>query len=136
MGRVQFVMFANAWLFVCNFHELSYLKGRQPVSSPFIKGIWGPGAQKPIKIRFSKFRCFSKIIKMDSNLTVTVHKAKDLRINQTPIPEPKDNEVLIRMDSVGICGSDVHFWQDGGFGELIVRTPTTMGHEGAGIVDR
>ena len=79
---------------------------------------------------------FQRIKKMTSNLTVTVHKAKDLRINQTPIPKPRDNEVLIRMDSVGICGSDVHFWQDGGFGELIVRTPTAMGHEGAGIVDR
>ena len=61
---------------------------------------------------------------MSENLTVTVHKAKDLRIDETPIPEPKDDEVLIKMDSVGICGSDVHFWQDGGFGELIVKTPT------------
>ena len=73
---------------------------------------------------------------MSENLTVTVHKAKDLRIDETPIPEPKDDEVLIKMDSVGICGSDVHFWQDGGFGELIVKTPTAMGHEGAGIVHR
>ena len=73
---------------------------------------------------------------MSDNLTVTVHKAKDLRIDKTAIPEPKDDEVLIKMDSVGICGSDVHFWQDGGFGELIVKTPTAMGHEGAGIVER
>ena len=73
---------------------------------------------------------------MSENLTVIVHKAKDLRIDETSIPEPKDDEVLIKMDSVGICGSDVHFWQDGGFGELIVKTPTAMGHEGAGIVHR
>ena len=73
---------------------------------------------------------------MAENLTVTVHKAKDLRIDRTAIPEPKEDEVLIKMDSVGICGSDVHFWQDGGFGELIVKTPTAMGHEGAGIVER
>lgn len=73
---------------------------------------------------------------MADNLTVTVHKAKDLRIDRTAVPEPKDNEVLIKMDSVGICGSDVHFWQDGEVGEHIVKTPTAMGHEGAGIVVR
>ena len=44
--------------------------------------------------------------------------------------------MLIRMDSVGICGSDVHYWTHGGIGAFILRSPMVIGHEGAGIVQR
>jgi L-iditol 2-dehydrogenase len=42
-------------------------------------------------------------------------------LEQRPIPEPSDDEVLLRMDSVGICGSDVHYWTHGAIGDFIVK---------------
>ena len=70
------------------------------------------------------------------NLTVTLHKVNDLRVELKPIPEPKDDEVLLKMDSVGICGSDVHYWMKGAIGDFVVKAPMIIGHEGAGIVER
>ena len=43
-------------------------------------------------------------------------------------------EVLLRMDKVGICGSDVHYWVNGRIGDFVVKAPMVLGHEAAGIV--
>ena len=40
------------------------------------------------------------------------------------------------MDSVGICGSDVHYWTHGAIGDFIVKAPMVIGHEAAGIVEK
>ena len=72
----------------------------------------------------------------DENLTVTLYKVDDLRVELKPIPDPKDDEVLLKMDSVGICGSDVHYWTKGFIGDFVVKAPMIIGHEGAGIVQR
>ena len=45
-------------------------------------------------------------------------------------------KVLLRMDSVGICGSDVHYWTHGAIGDFIVKAPMVLGHEAAGIVEK
>lgn len=45
----------------------------------------------------------------NDNLTAILHGVEDLRLEQIPIPEIKDDEVLLEMDCVGICGSDVHY---------------------------
>ncbi|XP_066492333.1 sorbitol dehydrogenase [Tiliqua scincoides] len=69
-----------------------------------------------------------------SNLSVVVHKAGELRLENRPIPEPGPNEVLLRMHSVGICGSDVHYWQHGRIGDFVVKNPMVLGHEASGTV--
>ena len=51
---------------------------------------------------------------------------------QRPIPQHKDDEVLLEMGSVGICGSDVHYWTWGRIGDFIVKDPMIVGHEGKG----
>lgn len=43
-------------------------------------------------------------------------------------------EVLLRMHSVGICGSDVHYWQHGRIGDFVVKDPMVLGHEASGTV--
>ena len=43
-------------------------------------------------------------------------------------------EVLLSMRSVGICGSDVHYWVAGRIGDFIVKEPMVMGHESSGVV--
>ncbi|XP_043276835.1 sorbitol dehydrogenase-like [Venturia canescens] len=68
------------------------------------------------------------------NLTAVLYGIEDLRLEQTPIEEPNDNEVLIRMSCVGICGSDVHYLVNGRIGDFIVREPMIVGHESSGVV--
>ena len=66
--------------------------------------------------------------------TLTVHGPKDLRIVDHPDPTPGDGEVLIRMEAGGICGSDLHYFHDGGFGTVRLKEPMILGHEVAGRV--
>nr|QBH74073.1 alcohol dehydrogenase [Liposcelis bostrychophila] len=68
------------------------------------------------------------------NLTAVLYKINDLRLEQRPIPIPKDDEVLLEMGCVGICGSDVHYLVNGRIGEFIVNEPMICGHEASGIV--
>jgi L-iditol 2-dehydrogenase len=61
------------------------------------------------------------------------------RIEMTtkPVPElQRTDEVLVRMKSVGVCGSDIHYFLNGRIGSQVVKYPFTIGHEGAGIVER
>ncbi|XP_056318817.1 sorbitol dehydrogenase [Danio aesculapii] len=68
------------------------------------------------------------------NLSVVLHAKGDLRLEQRPIPEPGPNDVLLQMHSVGICGSDVHYWQNGRIGDFVVKQPMILGHEASGRV--
>lgn len=57
-----------------------------------------------------------------------------LQVRQTEVPRPGRFEVLVRPTVVGLCGSDVHFWQHGHVGDLVVREPLILGHEVAGAI--
>lgn len=59
---------------------------------------------------------------------------RNLRVESIDIELPSDNEVLIRMGAGGICGSDLHYYNDGGFGPIQVKEPIILGHEVSGIV--
>ncbi|XP_076767191.1 sorbitol dehydrogenase [Xylocopa sonorina] len=68
------------------------------------------------------------------NLTAILYGINDIRLEQTPIEEPNDDEVLMQMGCVGICGSDVHYLVNGRIGDFVVRKPMIMGHEASGVV--
>ena len=51
-----------------------------------------------------------------------------------PIPVPKDDEVLGKLEYVGICGSDLHYYENGRIGDYIVKPPFVLGHEPGGTV--
>uniref|UniRef100_A0A8C4X1T8 Sorbitol dehydrogenase n=1 Tax=Eptatretus burgeri TaxID=7764 RepID=A0A8C4X1T8_EPTBU len=70
----------------------------------------------------------------EDNLSLVVHGAGVIRLENRSVPEPGRNEVLIKMHSVGICGSDVHFWQHGRIGDFVLRKPMVSGHEASGAV--
>ena len=53
---------------------------------------------------------------------------------ERPIPQPKDNEVLVKLEYVGICGSDLHFYEAGAIGGHVVKPPFVLGHEPGGTV--
>ncbi len=50
------------------------------------------------------------------------------------IPKVKDNEVLVKLEYVGICGSDLHYYENGRIGDYIVKPPFVLGHEPGGVV--
>lgn len=53
---------------------------------------------------------------------------------EKPVPQPKDNEVLVKLEYVGICGSDIHYYETGRIGNYIVEPPFVLGHEPGGVV--
>ena len=63
-----------------------------------------------------------------------IHAARDLRIEGTAPPTPGPHEVAVRIRAGGICGSDLHYYQDGGFGTVRIKEPFIPGHEIAGEV--
>ncbi|KAA1185305.1 MULTISPECIES: NAD(P)-dependent alcohol dehydrogenase [Paenibacillus] len=63
---------------------------------------------------------------MDEQLSISV--------KQIDIPVPKDNEALIKVYCIGICGSDVHYYEHGRIGRYVVKEPIILGHELAGEV--
>ena len=50
------------------------------------------------------------------------------------IPTPKDDEVLVKLEYVGICGSDMHYYETGAIGSYVVKPPFVLGHEPGGTV--
>jgi len=57
-----------------------------------------------------------------------------VEMGEVPMPEPKDDEVLVDVKHVGICGADLEFFRDGGIGAWKLEFPAVLGHEPAGIV--
>ena len=74
---------------------------------------------------------------MDKTIKAAVlHGIGDVRIDRVPMPEiTQDNEVLVKMQAVGVCGSDVHYYKHGRIGDYVVETPMILGHESAGVVE-
>ncbi|MFT3985131.1 MAG: NAD(P)-dependent alcohol dehydrogenase [Lachnospiraceae bacterium] len=59
---------------------------------------------------------------------------RKVEIRETEIPQPKTNEVLVKIEHVGICGSDLHYFESGRIGDFIVEPPFVLGHEASGTV--
>ncbi len=57
-----------------------------------------------------------------------------IEMQTRPIPTPKDNEVLVKVKHVGICGSDLHYYEHGRIGSYVVDKPMILGHECGGEV--
>ena len=66
--------------------------------------------------------------------TIVVHAAQDIRLESRPIRDPGDDEIQIQVERGGICGSDLHYVQHGGFGSVRLREPMILGHEISGRV--
>ncbi len=58
----------------------------------------------------------------------------DVAVEERPVPQPGPDEVLIRIGSVGVCGSDVHYYEHGRIGRYVVDRPLVLGHEAGGEV--
>ncbi len=63
-----------------------------------------------------------------------LHAAGDLRLTDEPEPVAGPGESLIRVTAVGLCGSDLHWWTEGGIGDAVLTRPLVPGHEFGGVV--
>ena len=71
---------------------------------------------------------------MTRNRAAVLHAVGDVRIEERPPPDPGPREVLVEISAVGVCGSDVHYYEHGRIGDHVVRAPLVLGHESAGRV--
>ncbi|MGB9035431.1 MAG: NAD(P)-dependent alcohol dehydrogenase [Paeniglutamicibacter sp.] len=60
--------------------------------------------------------------------------AGEVVVEKRPVPVPAHDEVLVRVGSVGICGSDVHYFKEGRIGDFVVESPMVLGHEAGGVI--
>ncbi|HEY1367785.1 MAG TPA: alcohol dehydrogenase catalytic domain-containing protein [Gaiellaceae bacterium] len=63
-----------------------------------------------------------------------LHERGDLRLHDEPEPTPADGELLLRVTAVGLCGSDLHWFEDGSIGDAVLTRPLVLGHEFAATV--
>lgn len=60
---------------------------------------------------------------------------RKMEAGEIPMPVVGDDDVLVKIQSVGICGSDLHYYRRGAIGNYVVEPPFILGHEAAGIVE-
>lgn len=65
---------------------------------------------------------------------IVIHAAKDLRVEERQIEVLGPGQVEVAIEAGGICGSDLHYYNHGGFGTVRVREPMILGHEVAGTI--
>jgi L-iditol 2-dehydrogenase len=63
-----------------------------------------------------------------------LHAPGEIRIEERDKPAPGPREVLVQITAVGVCGSDVHYYEHGRIGPFVVEAPLVLGHESAGRV--
>src|SRR5215217_2512490 len=68
------------------------------------------------------------------NKAAVMHATHDVRLEDVPVPEPGPKEVLVEIEAVGVCCSDVHYYEEGRIGSFVVREPLILGHESMGTI--
>lgn len=69
-----------------------------------------------------------------ANLSAVLYAPEDLRVEDRAVPEPAAGEVQVAVQAIGICGSDVHYYEHGRIGPFVVQHPMVIGHESAGSI--
>ncbi len=63
-----------------------------------------------------------------------LHGVRDIRMHDESAPVPGADELLVRVKAVSLCGSDLHWFAEGGIGDVSLKTPIVLGHEFAGEI--
>ena len=66
---------------------------------------------------------------------LVIHAPGDLRVEDVPTPQVGPGQLRVRVRAGGICGSDLHYFQHGGFGTIRIKEPMVLGHEVAGVIE-
>lgn len=67
-------------------------------------------------------------------MAAVMTKPGEIVMEEQAVPQPAADEVLVKVMAVGVCGSDVHYYEHGRIGPYVVEKPIILGHECAGIV--
>ena len=68
--------------------------------------------------------------------SLVIHKARELKLKLSEdVREPGPREILVRIVAGGICGTDLHYYNHGGFGAVRLMEPMILGHEVSGQVE-
>jgi len=70
----------------------------------------------------------------EANRAAVLYAPGDVRVEDVPVPEPGEREVLVEFRAVGVCGSDVHYYEHGRIGDYVVDHPLILGHELSGRI--
>lgn len=74
-------------------------------------------------------------MKMKFMRTMFLTGIRQMELRESPMPQiTNDTDVLIKMKTIGVCGSDIHYYTTGKIGSQVVKYPFPVGHEGAGEV--
>lgn len=68
------------------------------------------------------------------NMTAVLRRRKQIDLEERSIPIPASGEVLIELASVGVCGSDMHYYYEGSLGDWVAPSDFVLGHEASGII--
>ena len=68
------------------------------------------------------------------NKTFYMTDIEKIEVGEAAMPQAGPDDVVIKIQSVGICGSDLHYYQKGAIGDFVVDYPFILGHEAAGVV--
>jgi L-iditol 2-dehydrogenase len=71
---------------------------------------------------------------MKPNRAAVLTRPGEIALEERPVPEPGPREVLVEIAAVGVCGSDVHWYEHGRIGSLVADAPLVLGHESMGRV--
>ena len=69
-----------------------------------------------------------------SNKTFYQTGLEEMKVGEAPMPEMGPDDVTIKIQSVGVCGSDLHYYTKGAIGDFVVEYPFILGHEAAGVI--
>ena len=70
-----------------------------------------------------------------SNKTFYMTDIEKLEVGEAPMPQVGPDDVMIKIRSVGVCGSDLHYYRSGSIGDFKVEFPFVLGHEAAGVIE-
>ena len=71
---------------------------------------------------------------MPNMRAVFIHGARDLRLQTIPRPLPGKDSLLLKVEAIGVCGSDLHYYLEGGIGPAAITSPLILGHEFAATI--
>jgi L-iditol 2-dehydrogenase len=69
-----------------------------------------------------------------ANIVAWIHGRGDVRVGSEPIPELQPGEILLRVTSVGLCGSDLHWYEEASIGDAVLARPLVLGHEIGAVI--
>ncbi|WP_044495728.1 alcohol dehydrogenase catalytic domain-containing protein, partial [Nesterenkonia massiliensis] len=69
-----------------------------------------------------------------TNPAAVLRAVGEIVVEDRPLPQPGAGQVQVAIGAVGICGSDVHYYEHGRIGDFVLNEPMVIGHESAGVI--